>query len=316
MACAAQLRDRKYAFPPAKVYSGNNNDTNANDPGGQGLVLNTTAFTMMLSYLEQSAMYQAYNFSLPSCPSTDTPTATLNINFVGGATSYLANTTVTSSVIATFLCPSDGPALPYNSSSGPYATQNAQRCNYLLAASQYYEYYNGVYFKTYGVPKDAGIFSGCDMSTTIAQVKDGTSNTLLVGESPIQKYQISYGGYWGQGAWTSTHGLTWPPTSTAATRTLPNYPYTGSNPPAVYAWQFGSAHPGGMNALFADGSVKYIKNSINIVTMYGLGTRSFGEVISADAYRRPSSRSGKRKPPHETRMARDARGDGDRRWLW
>ncbi len=45
-----------------------------------------------------------------------------------------------------------------------------------------------------------------------------------------------------------------------------------------------SYHPGGVNALFADGSVKFLKNSINMVTYWSLGTRAGGEVISSDAY--------------------------------
>jgi prepilin-type N-terminal cleavage/methylation domain-containing protein/prepilin-type processing-associated H-X9-DG protein len=45
-----------------------------------------------------------------------------------------------------------------------------------------------------------------------------------------------------------------------------------------------SLHPGGVNALMGDGSVKFIKNSINIRTWWSLGTRANGEVISADSY--------------------------------
>jgi prepilin-type processing-associated H-X9-DG protein len=45
-----------------------------------------------------------------------------------------------------------------------------------------------------------------------------------------------------------------------------------------------SYHPGGVNALFGDGSVKFIKSSINGVAWRGLGTVAGGEVISADAY--------------------------------
>jgi prepilin-type N-terminal cleavage/methylation domain-containing protein/prepilin-type processing-associated H-X9-DG protein len=46
----------------------------------------------------------------------------------------------------------------------------------------------------------------------------------------------------------------------------------------------GSFHPGGVNVLFLDGSVKFIKNTINYGTWYALGTKAGGEVISADAY--------------------------------
>ena len=47
---------------------------------------------------------------------------------------------------------------------------------------------------------------------------------------------------------------------------------------------FRSLHPGGVNFAFADGSVRFIKNSINLLTYRDLGTRATGEVISADAY--------------------------------
>jgi prepilin-type N-terminal cleavage/methylation domain-containing protein/prepilin-type processing-associated H-X9-DG protein len=45
-----------------------------------------------------------------------------------------------------------------------------------------------------------------------------------------------------------------------------------------------SHHPGGVNALFADGSVRLIKDSIAWSTWRGLGTVGGGEVISADSY--------------------------------
>ena len=45
-----------------------------------------------------------------------------------------------------------------------------------------------------------------------------------------------------------------------------------------------SYHPGGVNCGMADGSVKFIKDSINQTTWWALGTRGNGEVISADSY--------------------------------
>ncbi len=45
-----------------------------------------------------------------------------------------------------------------------------------------------------------------------------------------------------------------------------------------------SLHPGGVNALFADGSVRFIKNSIAPTTWTALGTIAGGEVISSDQY--------------------------------
>jgi prepilin-type N-terminal cleavage/methylation domain-containing protein/prepilin-type processing-associated H-X9-DG protein len=45
-----------------------------------------------------------------------------------------------------------------------------------------------------------------------------------------------------------------------------------------------SYHPGGANAVMADGSVKFFKESIALETWMGLSTRVGGEVISADQY--------------------------------
>jgi prepilin-type N-terminal cleavage/methylation domain-containing protein/prepilin-type processing-associated H-X9-DG protein len=45
-----------------------------------------------------------------------------------------------------------------------------------------------------------------------------------------------------------------------------------------------SNHPGGANFAFSDGSVRFIKDSVNMLSYQSLGTRAGGEVISADSY--------------------------------
>ena len=45
-----------------------------------------------------------------------------------------------------------------------------------------------------------------------------------------------------------------------------------------------SFHPGGANAVFGDGSVKFLKSSTNVIVLRGLVTLNCGEVISADQY--------------------------------
>jgi prepilin-type processing-associated H-X9-DG protein len=45
-----------------------------------------------------------------------------------------------------------------------------------------------------------------------------------------------------------------------------------------------SFHPGGCNYAMADGSVRFIKDSINMLTYESIGTRAGGEVVSADSY--------------------------------
>ncbi len=56
------------------------------------------------------------------------------------------------------------------------------------------------------------------------------------------------------------------------------------NVPIFGALTARSYHAGGVNALFADGSVKFIKSSINGSTWRALGTIQGGEAVSADAF--------------------------------
>jgi prepilin-type processing-associated H-X9-DG protein len=45
-----------------------------------------------------------------------------------------------------------------------------------------------------------------------------------------------------------------------------------------------SYHPGGANALFCDGSVKFLKDSTNQTVIWALGSRGNGEIVSSDSY--------------------------------
>jgi prepilin-type processing-associated H-X9-DG protein len=45
-----------------------------------------------------------------------------------------------------------------------------------------------------------------------------------------------------------------------------------------------SNHPGGVNVSFLDGSVRFIKNTVDLTAWWALGTRNKGEILSADAY--------------------------------
>jgi prepilin-type N-terminal cleavage/methylation domain-containing protein/prepilin-type processing-associated H-X9-DG protein len=45
-----------------------------------------------------------------------------------------------------------------------------------------------------------------------------------------------------------------------------------------------SNHPGGVNIAMCDGSVRFLKNQVNLQTWWALGSRNLGEVVSADSY--------------------------------
>jgi prepilin-type processing-associated H-X9-DG protein len=45
-----------------------------------------------------------------------------------------------------------------------------------------------------------------------------------------------------------------------------------------------SRHPSGVNVTLADGSVRFVKSSVDLGTWRAIGTRAYGEVVSADSY--------------------------------
>jgi len=265
------------ALPPAKIYSGS--CSTLNDPGGR--ILNTTGFTMILPFMEQTTLSNAYNFSQTSSNGVKVNGGP-NAGLVG---SQVVNTTVVGTLVATFACPSDQPPTINNVTTGDYIMSNARRSNYLLCSSQYTDY---------NCPPNAlpaanlqGAFFN-DLAVNFSQIKDGLSSTCMVGESPqINHTSTSYGPYWGSGVHTSTHGRVLPVSNAQYRGFLPNAPWIGPPPDALkrlYAWAMGSTHSGGLNMLFADGSVKFIKNSVSGQTWYALQTINGQEVLSSDSY--------------------------------
>ena len=115
----------------------------------------------------------------------------------------------------------------------------------------------------------------------------------MIGESPKIKWSWDntryFGPYWGAGAHTSSHGTVYPANTSNAPMSLPNAPwydarFAPNHARLIYAWRVGSKHPGGVNMTMGDGSVRFIKNTINAYTWWALQTIAGGEVISADAY--------------------------------
>ncbi len=68
----------------------------------------------------------------------------------------------------------------------------------------------------------------------------------------------------------------WPLQNGGATLNTPGNQAGANDEPFAY-------HPGGVNTLLGDGSVRFLKSTINVVTMRFLITPNGGEVISADS---------------------------------
>ncbi|MFO0910401.1 MAG: H-X9-DG-CTERM domain-containing protein [Isosphaeraceae bacterium] len=61
-------------------------------------------------------------------------------------------------------------------------------------------------------------------------------------------------------------------------------PPGAASAPATAFFSARSRHPGGVGMTMTDGSVKFIKDTVNAMTWYSLATRANAEVLSSDAY--------------------------------
>jgi prepilin-type N-terminal cleavage/methylation domain-containing protein/prepilin-type processing-associated H-X9-DG protein len=134
-------------------------------------------------------------------------------------------------------------------------------------------------------------YRGTQKTPNIASVTDGTSNSIIVGEvlpsnAADSNFWMQNGGYAGMTVPLGFNSNTIVPSSSNNCNSN-----TWQSASAPVGCRFGasakgfvSLHPGGSNFAFADGSVHFLKNSINQVTYCALGSRNGGEVLSSDAY--------------------------------
>ena len=291
---------------------------------------NTTWFVLTLPFIEGGNLFNTFNFAIGS----EGPMA-----LTGYPYAYAVNSTVLTTHIGFFQCPSDtektfdvasstvGAVL----SSAPKLSVTKGNYGVNWGNTDYGQGQRGdSWFASNPSthrPAPFGYNQGATgpLRATIASFSDGTSNTLLLSEML-------------QGANDDIRGLLWtdfPGAHSFVTRlgpngnvdfwagsayldpaggnTMDNLPTYGTSEPGTSPANIAngdlcdnqpgfnlpcfsqgneggsfaasrSRHPGGVNSLLADGSVRFFKNSINLPTWVALGSMSGGEVISADSY--------------------------------
>ncbi|MHC5542811.1 DUF1559 family PulG-like putative transporter, partial [Singulisphaera rosea] len=245
-------------------------------PSSMGSIGDFSALSQILPFLEQTNMYNVLNFSLKD---TDP----------GNSTILMAN-------IKGFMCPSDLPDT---------APSNGGQTNYFADQGSWIVFGSATGANA-ALPPPNGCFTAGKV-TTFADITDGLSNTGFFSErildiqsngvidpiadvffprtmpltidDAVQQCQavditdlanqapVFMGAPWVNGQHVFQH-IT-PPN----TRSCGFFIVNRASMPAS------SRHPGGVNLLLGDGSVKFIKNTINVQTWRAVGTKAGGEVI-------------------------------------
>jgi prepilin-type N-terminal cleavage/methylation domain-containing protein/prepilin-type processing-associated H-X9-DG protein len=261
-----------------------------------------SSLASLLSYIEAANMYNAINFAFPS-ETSQLP--------------YPANTTVESAVIAVFLCPSDGQlrvepmnwgATNYLSNSGSGTLNNG---NFNIVAGALLP--DGPFYNTSAV-RFAGITDGLSGTVGYSESILGNNINTSPGSSPPMDGRRQFALFnvsetlltfppaefvlpsvtipqcATPDQWSGDRGREWSRGSFIMASYnhffTPNSQYPDCTDAGRNAAVTGprSFHPGGVNVLFLDGHVAYVKDSVNIPTWRALSTRAGGEVVSSDSY--------------------------------
>ncbi len=238
-------------FPPGYIslFDAQGNDTG---PGWGWAAL-------LLPDMEQNPLYTATNFSLP-------------IENPVNLTSRLLR-------MSAYLCPSDSTPELWQAWSRD-ASGNPINLLCQVASANYVGMFGT---SDPGVDGDGIFFRNSNVGPR--QITDGTSQTIAGGERAFALGEATWvGSVTGAVLFPiDNDGIGYPRAESGPGMTLGHSggPYGPGNPNGEVN-QFYSRHPGGVNFLFADGHVSFLKTTMSYVTFHALSTRAGGEVISGD----------------------------------
>ncbi len=268
------------------------------------------AYALILPHMEEPGLANAFNFALP--PETDPTT-----------TPASANVTGTSTWIRTLLCPTDSSPAPVAFNNASRAGLNyplSVGSGYSAVASPAAPLAgdpNGVHFENSGVGP-AGIKDGMTM-TVLASETIRSTEGARADRDPLGGFAVTGMLAWApppvvsdadyavrckgrpHPGWLAARGVAWPfgapghslynhrrPPNDSLPDCRGGTPGSDGSEPgwSHLSLNFAarSRHPGGVNALFCDGRVQFVRNSISARVWQSLGSRNGWEILSASDF--------------------------------
>lgn len=248
----------------------------------------------LLPFIEQSAMANvAFEVPYTSGDGQEINEANPPDNW-----EHLANGSIGTYIPGTvWLCPSSAVMTKlYNDAAG-IGLENLAKANYVanFGSDSFLSFMTGQQAGTFGavpISKSPPIQRWAfGRGTKPEHISDGTSNTLLLSELYALDSALDGRGVW---IWPAMGGNTFTAhdlPNSSGTDVIPGCPSTFPPTPFVEltcsrnysngnVWAAArSKHSGGVNAALADGSVRFIGNSINLATWQALATRAGSETL-------------------------------------
>jgi prepilin-type N-terminal cleavage/methylation domain-containing protein/prepilin-type processing-associated H-X9-DG protein len=264
--------------------------------GGPGdrQIFNSNGLVLLLPYLEQDNLFRRFNLSQASARTGTNPGSpwqndNATIASVVGDPTTNGNGAVASTVLTALLCPSDNNP-PLGRLRGIHYGPGGLGSSLEGAATDYDFITSDTDFSICNNWRTAGArrrMFGENSTTRTADVTDGLSNTFMVGETTL--WHVNGAAFaWAYRTWVMT-GVD-PGTSDPGINHwhLPHVHPNWQSPPYVpvvgriRTWwaAAGSLHPGGCHFAFGDGSVRFVNQQTDTVTLERLCTMAGGEVVA------------------------------------
>ena len=241
---------------------------------GDQNVLNASGLMMLLPYLEQTPLYDAYNQK--QCASNYTTGA---VGALCGDAVSSGNAQVAATPLAVFSCPSDTgerylPADDPQYGIQPGSGYQGVKTNYDFNVCGTGELWCNVWPS---IPDSSRPMFGQNSNCNVAQVRDGTSNTVALAETTCDCW-CGGGTAWGYRGWAMA--------GVAVATGINVWTFASYGPPDPYPgrvgqWtDVGSQHPGGAHAVMADGSVHFLSETTDLVILAKLSAMADGEMVT------------------------------------